>query len=284
MVRGGPRNPLPEIAPAQLIDHLPEGSVFVARTAAILHGFDTLPPDRSSVTWPIEVCVPRNRPGPSEPGIRSYRWSLSSQDITEIDGVPVTTLERTAWDCARCLPRLEAVAAMDQYLRAGVDSGCLLIRAEADRRYGRRVASVVEAADPLAQSPGESRSRCLIVDAGLPRPRSQVPVGLADGRNAFLDLGYEEYRLGIEYYGAQFHDEDSRPHDAARLAALREQGWEMFVVRACDVTLRPDALLVGLLSRLRQRGWSPAPDHERKVRKRINYMCMMLRRQREMVW
>ncbi|MBB5998401.1 hypothetical protein [Streptomonospora salina] len=265
---------------AQLADRLPEGAVVVGRTAALLHGLDVLPPGRISASWPVEISVPRDRAGLPAPGARTYRWSIDRDDVTTIADLPVTRLERTAADCAGYLPRLESVAALDQFLHSGVDARRLWLRADARTRYGRRIAAALEVADPEAQSPGESWSRCLIIDAGLPRPRSQVPVGLADGP-AYLDLGYEDYRQGVEYYGAQFHTQSDRDRDADRVAELAGLGWDVFVVRAREVVVKPDVLLLGLFARLRRRGWAPAPSHAEKVRKRIRYMCMTLRRQRE---
>ncbi|MUL40420.1 hypothetical protein FZ103_04370 [Streptomonospora sp. PA3] len=276
---GPPRDPSHMAGAMEFADLLPKDAVVVGRTAALLHGLDVLPPGRAAATWPVEISVPRNWAGLAAPTVRIYRWAIASGDVTTVADMPVTTLERTAADCARCLPRLEAVAALDQFLRMGVEARRLLLRADTRTRYGRRIAAVLDAADSGAESPGEGWTRCLIVDAGLPRPCSQVPVGLAGGR-VFLDLGYEEYRQGVEYYGAEFHTRVHRSHDAARVAALTGLGWDVFVVRAADVVVKPDALLRGLLSRLRCRGWAPAPSHEKKVRKRIGYICMMLRHQR----
>ncbi|GAA3737035.1 hypothetical protein GCM10022205_23770 [Spinactinospora alkalitolerans] len=45
-----------------------------------------------------------------------------------MEGVRATTLERTALDCGRLLPRLEALAALDQFVRIGVSRVDLLRR------------------------------------------------------------------------------------------------------------------------------------------------------------
>lgn len=275
------RPPHQQDVPEQLARRLPDSAVAVGRTAAVLHGLDVPPPGQASATWPVELSVPRDYAGvvPTS-GVQIYRWSIPPEDITTLAGLSVSTLERTAWDCARCLPRMEAIAALDQFVRAGVAPGVLLQRASDDIRYGRRVASVLDMVDPLAQSPGESWNRCLIVDSGLPRPRSQLPVDLAGGR-AHLDLAYEEYRQGIEYYGEDYHGDLQRRHDAARIAGLCGRGWGVLVVRANDVLVNPDMLLSNLFGRLRRRGWSPAPSHAKKVRKRIAYICVMMRREGE---
>src|SRR5205809_205362 len=56
-------------------------------------------------------------------------------------------------------------------------------------------------AEPLTESPMESRSRLQLLDAGLPRPVAQHPVRLLDGRWVRLDLAYPERLLAVEFDG-----------------------------------------------------------------------------------
>lgn len=118
--------------------------VATGRTAAWIHGFDVLPPGADQREWPVETS-------PDPP----------LEDITVVDGLPVTTLARTLVDCAADLPRLEAVAAADQFLRAGIDAASLattlattLERVQGERL--RRANATLLAADPRAESPMES--------------------------------------------------------------------------------------------------------------------------------
>jgi hypothetical protein len=66
------------------------------------------------------------------------------------------------------------VAALDQFLRRQVDIESLGSRASAlaGRRNARRLREVLWLGDAGAQAPSESWTRVLIIDAGLPRPRT----------------------------------------------------------------------------------------------------------------
>lgn len=266
-----------EVAPS-----LPLAAVFGGRTAAFLHGVDVLPRSVTSDCWPVEVVVPTSVPVPPRPGLRVYRWGLGTA-VEQRDGLLVTTPERTALDCARVLPRLDAVAAVDRLAATGVDVDRL--RRAAARLGGgesRAVESILDVADPGSQSPLESWTRCLIADAGLPRPTTQLPVRLRDGAVVHLDLGYREFKVGVECDGRRYHgSETDRAYDARRRRRLVACGWSLVVVHGFDVVVRPDELLAELRSRLRQRGWPPSADRLRRIERRIRYIGMALRLDRE---
>ncbi|MEY9213224.1 DUF559 domain-containing protein [Thermobifida halotolerans] len=199
-------------------------------------------------------------------------------------GVAVTTRERTVLDCARRLPRLEAVAAVDQLLSLGADTDQVdgLVSSLTGHSHARRVRSVLDGADPQAASAMESWCRCLVRDAEPPHPHSQVPLLLPDGRRAFLDLGFPRYRLALEYDGREHHTRPAdQSHDKRRRAQFRDLGWEVLVVTSANVVESPDQVLSALLLRLQRRGWAPHPARLRRIQRRINYMAMCRRRDRE---
>lgn len=79
--------------------------------------------------------------------------------------------------------------------------------------------------DGGAQSPQETRIRLILIDDGLPPPRTQIAV--TDGNNeAFIDLGYDEPKVGFDYEG-RHHSEDRGQyiHDIGRAELLERQGW-----------------------------------------------------------
>ena len=86
----------PLVRLAAVARRLPSGAVFSGRTAAWLHGLDLAPCN------PIEVTVPIARRSEIE---RSIAQRL-----------PVTSRVRTLADLGRCLPLVEAVAALDAAL------------------------------------------------------------------------------------------------------------------------------------------------------------------------
>jgi hypothetical protein len=67
--------------------------------------------------------------------------------------------------------------------------------------------------------------RLILVDAGLPAPRTQIKV--TDGVNvAFIDMGWEEPMVGLDYDG-QHHSADRGQylHDIGRAELIERQGW-----------------------------------------------------------
>ncbi|WP_051325205.1 hypothetical protein [Glycomyces tenuis] len=217
-------------------------AVATGRTAAWIHGFDVLPPGLGEREWPVECA-----------------FDLPESETTVVDGLPVTQRCRTLVDCAAELPRLEAVAAADRFLRAGIDSHGLasaLERLHGDRL--RRANATLLAADPRAESPMESWTRCLIADAGFPAPTPQLRVRTPGGRSAFLDLGWQEWKVGVEYDGMAAHvGLAAATSDRRRHRTLRGLGWEVMVLTAADVMERPRSWLIGLREALLARGWGP---------------------------
>ena len=86
-------------------------------------------------------------------------------------------------------------------------------------------------ADGGAQSFGETALRLRWYDAGLPRPRTQIPV-VVDGRILYyLDMGLEEIATAAEYDGAAWHSgPEQRQHDTVRRSYLTDvAGWTIEV-------------------------------------------------------
>lgn len=194
--------------------------VITGRAAAALHG----------ALWvadgaPVEMLWRNGRP-PDGIVVRNER--IGPEEITVVAGLPVTTPERTALDLARHLPRDLAVQNLDALARAtGVKAADALILAERyPRARGLRRAEVaLDLMDGGAQSPRESWLRLVLIDGGLPRPRTQIRV--TDGFNeAFIDMGYDVPMVGADYEGK--HHATDRPryvHDIGRNELIARQGW-----------------------------------------------------------
>ncbi|MFI0445788.1 type IV toxin-antitoxin system AbiEi family antitoxin [Actinomadura sp. 6N118] len=250
-------------ARAELMSRLlPPQMVIGRRTAAWIWGLDVLPPGTSQAGWKVELLVP---PGSEidHPGCESFETRLRPEHVTVESGVRVTTPARTALDCARWLPRREAVAALDQFLRDGVDPASLAEMAvPSGYRRSKRLSAALDAADRGAASPGESWTRVIVIDAGFPRPRTQIPVMGPHGAWVYVDLGYEDLRVGLEYDGERHHSgaAAARDHDERRRHWLRdEMGWEIIPVSR-DFLGRPAAYLEALLTAMLKRSWSPSGE------------------------
>lgn len=224
--------------------------VISGRAAAALHGALWV-----DATTPVEMIWTSGRP-PRGIVVRNER--LDSDDIELINGMPVTTPPRTAFDLGRHLPRDLAVRHLDALARAtGLTASDVI---ELSDRYPRarglpRARIALSLMDGGAQSPQETRIRLILIDDGLPPPRTQIAV--TDGNNeAFIDLGYDEPKVGFDYEG-RHHSEDRGQyiHDIGRAELLERQGW-------IDLRIVAEHSRRYILHRAHQafarRGWTPS--------------------------
>ena len=87
--------------------------------------------------------------------------------------------------------------------------------------------AALDLVDAGAQSPKETWLRLLLIGAGFPRPRTQIPVLGADGfPRYFLDMGWEDIMLAVEYDGEQHWTNPSQfATDVERLEYIAKIGW-----------------------------------------------------------
>jgi hypothetical protein len=202
-------------------------------------------------------------PNPRAPrGIVTHRDTLYAGEFTLTAGMRVATAARTAFDLGRWLNRNDAVARLDALGRAsGFDQGEVLdlTRRHPGSRHVRRLNSALALHDPGAQSPQETWLRLLAVDAGYPRPRTQIPVDCGDGYpRYFLDLGWEDVLVALEYDGAHHRsDPEQARHDIVRHETLVELGW--IVIRVVAGMHRAE-----ILRRL-DRAWSSRVRTDRRI-------------------
>jgi uncharacterized protein DUF559 len=99
----------------------------------------------------------------------------------------------------------------------------------------RRLRTALPLVDGEAQSPKETWLRLLLVDAGLPAPTTQIRVHENWHLVAELDMGWEQYKVAVEYDGDQ-HRTDRRQYvrDQRRLRKLKAMGWIIIRVIAED--------------------------------------------------
>ncbi|WP_277212921.1 hypothetical protein [Isoptericola croceus] len=216
--------------------------VFSHETAALLHGlshYRLAPEVHVSQSW-----KPRVRPADRQ--LRRHPVDVPDQDRTLLTGRPVTTVERTLVDCARWLPGAQALVVADSALRAGADLGVVgRVLGDAAGHPGvRRARRVVALADARAESPGESLVRWHLEESGfdLPSPDLSVEVATTAG-TYWIDLGWPELRVGIEFDGAVKYSGGTYGDPTSRLVAekrrhdaLTEAGWVVVRVMWADLT------------------------------------------------
>lgn len=132
--------------------------------------------------WPADVTllIPATTGGKSEPGVRRTVASAAGAIGVAIDGIPVTTLARTALDMARTEDFPMAVAILDRAVwRRDPHATTIdelsreLVRAGFVRR-GVHLARAISFATELSDSPYESLTRATIHELGFVAPLLQV--------------------------------------------------------------------------------------------------------------
>jgi hypothetical protein len=201
---------------------LPPGAVVAGTTAALLHGADL----RRLGDESVDVVVPREDQL-RRPGVRARSALVESNDTVLIRGVPCLSPVRVAFDLARQRQLVEAVVGIDAMLNRG---GCQLddltayVESHPGWRGVRFAREALHHAEPLSESVMETRQRMALVLGGLPRPRAQVDVFEAPGVHvARLDLGYDEWMVGLDYDGKDHRDRWQ--YDLERQERVRDLGW-----------------------------------------------------------
>ena len=209
-------------------------AVLCDRTAAWVLGVDCFRYADLDGVPRLESCVLRGHEPTERREVVGRTRDLREDDIIEIGGVRVTSPLRTAADLLCLLPRREALAAADALMRLHgftvAELRRLLVRYF--RRRGviqaRNLAPLV---DGRAESSGESWTRLVIVDQGLPVPLPQYWINVDGVPTYRLDLAYPRAKIAIEYDGEEHHTSPSdRLRDERRRAWLRANGWRVIVL------------------------------------------------------
>jgi very-short-patch-repair endonuclease len=172
-------------------------------------------------------------------GIQTRGDHIEDDEIDIVEGIPTTSPPRTALDLGCWHPTMTAVAAIDALARATDIKAAdveLLAQRHAARRGITRARQAVGLFDAGAQSPKESWLRVVLVQAGLPRPQTQIPVRDELGDViAYLDMGWEVAKVAIEYDGDHHRSDRSQYNwDIRRLESLQRLGWIVIRVVAGD--------------------------------------------------
>lgn len=207
------------------------------------------------------VHVSRNRDygGRIRSGLAVHVTCLDRTEVRVVDGVNVTTLARTVVDVARTCSRQQAIVVGDAALASGLTAAALdaaLTRAKGWRGIiqARAIRSLL---DGRSESPGESVSRLIIGDHGLPLPELQYCIRDESRRPiARVDFCWPQARVIGEYDGRQKYLRPFRAGDTVvdvvmaekrREDAIRALGWHP--IRWTTDDLNNPAALAGRIRR-----------------------------------
>ncbi len=218
-------------------------------SASALHGASWV--DANS---PVELIWNNTRP---PEGIIARAERLDDDEVTTCECIAVTTPARTAYDLGRHLPRGEALMRLDALKRATAyldDEVLELIRRHKGARGIRQLLELLPLVDGGAASPQETRLRLLYLDAGFPRPSTQIAVFEGQWKVIRrLDMGWEDFKVASEYDGDQHRtDRVQYVRDQRLMPKVARLGWE--VVRAIKED-RDAEILDRTYVALVRRGW-----------------------------
>lgn len=180
--------------------------------------------------------------------------ALPPDEVAVRAGQPVTTLERTAVDCAMTLGPAGGLIVMDAALHRGADGELLaeLLARRPGARGVRTARAVLAAADGGAESPGETLARLAIVRLGVVPPVTQIAVE-TDLGTFWSDLGWPDWGVVGEYDGVAKYTVRGDAVDAVlrekrRQEAIEEAG--RTVLRLVSDDCRNPLRLLGRLRRV----------------------------------
>ncbi len=211
-------------------------------TAARIHGL----PLPMSLDEDVAIHVIRDvEDGPvRRPGFVGHR-GLVSRTVVRVAGQPVTSLADTWVDMGELIRPGTPLGHDDLVVMGDAVANTLgsvepLRAALAARVAPRGKLTLLEALDWIrvgSESPGETRTRLVLVRARLPEPELNQPV-YAAGRRWLgrPDMRWRKQRVLLEYQGREFHESpEQREHDAARFRRFSRDGWSVIDVWDDDV-------------------------------------------------
>jgi len=263
-----------------------DSAVVSHQSAALLHGL----PHPLGPLGAVSLTLPRSdRTAGRDDWRRLLDGDLPDNHVTDVSGIPVTTVDRTTVDCFRQLRLRDALAVADGALRAGSTSRGALraMRAFQTRWPGVTKADVgIALADARRESWLESASVATAHQLGFSVPVSQVwihhldgrligrvdfvwplagVVGEADGRGKYLG----------DYAGEEWGPDEAAAHMLAERDRERELESVGFAVARWDTSalLRGGDGLADALRGARRRSdpgrirclWRQNPDQELRL-------------------
>jgi hypothetical protein len=209
---------------------------------------------RSGGAGPIEVTVwPEKH---SRPGLRFYARRLLPDEVTQVDGIPVTAPSRTLLDLASVLDphRLERAVHEAEIHRL---AGELSLEDLTDRNPGARgtraltkILAATRRGTEITRSELEERFLAFLDRAHLPRPNTNHLVEAGVHRYE-VDCLWKTHRLIVELDSHATHAPTrSFESDRARDRALHAAGWRVVRVTWHQLHDQPRAIAADLRSLL----------------------------------
>ena len=170
-----------------------------------------------------------------EAQIRSHRGALAAGDVTELNGLQVTSAVRAALEYTTVADVEHSLVEIDDLLhRKLVDLAALRARYAAMTQWPGTLITdlVLRLADGRSESVGETRARYLVWSQRLPAPKVNYPICDKDGREvARVDLAWPELGLFLEFDGKVKYERLLKPGERASDVVFREKQREDMICR-----------------------------------------------------
>jgi very-short-patch-repair endonuclease len=221
-------------------------SVLSHRSAAALWGIRRADAVRTEVTAPRKLA--------RREGIRAHQGEVAPDEITEVDGIPTTTVARTLLDLAAILDRSELKRAIEQAEALRLSDSTPLA-ALVTRYPGRRGTAALKAilgaekrAAGMSRSELEDRFLSFLAERGLPAPRTNMWLQLGEDWIE-VDCAWPDLRVVAELDSWAHHGTKAAfRRDRARDRRLKVAGWQPVRITAWDIDEQPQALETELLA------------------------------------
>jgi very-short-patch-repair endonuclease len=192
-------------------------------------------------------------------GLVAHRISLPPDEMTEVEGIPVTTAARTVFDLAAISTPREVERAFHE-LEVRRLWGSVSVRGLVQRYPGHRGVATLRALLASKEPTGITRNEfeeafVALLDAhGLPRPRFNATLPVR-GRFFEADALWDDHRLIAELDGGGVHQTDRAFHsDRKRDRILLAEGWRTTRVTWRQLRDEPAAVAADLRQTLRRCG------------------------------
>jgi hypothetical protein len=178
------------------------------RSALAVHGFPLLAPMPSRT----HVIHRARRTTQTTSLVVRHGAPLADEEVGSVDGLRVVRPLRAATDTARLDDLRSSVVALDHGLRQGAfDDAALRAAVEGAPLVGRRRALLaLDLADASSESPGESLSRVVMVEIGVPLPQLQKEFWDRRGFIGRVDFWWPGLGVVGEFDGAMKYFELAR--------------------------------------------------------------------------
>ncbi len=212
-------------------------------------------------------------PKPRRAGMRGHLLLFGAGDIVMLQGVPVTSVQRTLEDLAPLLGIDELVDMADQIVcehhrSFGPPKEAMVplprlqtyVALHAGSRGMRRLRAALELVRVGSDSPPETRLRLIIMRSPLPEFETNVEILDESGRGIVApDLACRKYRTCAEYDGGHHFTPGQQSRDHDRDYITRSVGWHQVPINKDDMKAGERVVVSKIARMLVVAGW-PDPQ------------------------